>query len=113
MAEGGAGWQLLAEQVSAVLKDPPAVTLSQQQLCDYNGTYSDGGNHRDDPLRARRLRGRTHRAAIGQVPGGGADVFFVAGQPRTRRIFLRDAQGKVVGFVDRREGEDVRWNKTS
>jgi hypothetical protein len=40
------------------------------------------------------------------------DVFFVAGQPRTRRIFVRDAGGKVVGFVDRREGEDVRWTRT-
>ena len=39
------------------------------------------------------------------------DVFFVAGQPRTRRIFVRDAQGKVVAFVDRREGEDIRWNR--
>jgi len=28
-----------------------------------------------------------------------------------RRIFVRDAQGKVVAFVDRREGEDIRWNR--
>jgi hypothetical protein len=41
-----------------------------------------------------------------------ADVFFVAGEPRMRRIFLRDAQGKVMAFVDRREGEDIRWNRT-
>lgn len=39
------------------------------------------------------------------------DVFFVAGRPRTRRIFTRDSAGAVVGFVDRREGEDVRWKK--
>ena len=30
-----------------------------------------------------------------------------------RRIFLRDSRGKVVGFVDRREGEDIRWLKKS
>jgi hypothetical protein len=24
---------------------------------------------------------------------------------------VRDAQGKVVGFVDRREGEDIRWTR--
>jgi hypothetical protein len=40
-------------------------------------------------------------------------VFFAAGQPRTRRIFVRDAAGRIVGFVDRREGEDVRWTKQS
>jgi hypothetical protein len=39
------------------------------------------------------------------------DVFFVPGQPRTRRIFQRDSRGGIVGFVDRREGEDVRWVK--
>jgi hypothetical protein len=41
------------------------------------------------------------------------DLFFVPGQPRTRRIFTRDAAGRVDGFVDRREGEDVRWRRSS
>jgi hypothetical protein len=40
------------------------------------------------------------------------DVFFVAGQPRPRRIFTRDTAGAITGFVDRREGEDVRWQKS-
>ena len=53
--------------------------------------------------------GRPSTQYLAEVP----DVFFVAGQPRTRRIFLRDSLGKVVGFVDRREGEDVRWMKKS
>jgi hypothetical protein len=39
------------------------------------------------------------------------DVFFAPGQPRTRRIFERTAQGEVVSFVDRREGEDIRWSR--
>jgi hypothetical protein len=39
-------------------------------------------------------------------------VFFVAGQPRTRKIFQRDAAGKITGFVDRREGIDLVWKKT-
>ena len=37
------------------------------------------------------------------------DVFFEPGRPRTRRIFLRDAQGRISAFVDRREARDVRW----
>ena len=112
--KGGTGWQLLGEQVSAVLKDPPAVTLSQQQLCGYNGTYALTKEINatircaPDGLAAERT-GRPSAKYLAEV----ADVFFVVGQPRTRRIFLRDAQGRVVGFVDRREGEDVRWNKTS
>jgi hypothetical protein len=39
------------------------------------------------------------------------DVLFTPGQPRTRKIFQRDANGKVTGFLDRRGGEDVVWRR--
>lgn len=35
------------------------------------------------------------------------DVLFVAGKPRDRKIFRRDANNNIVDFVDRREGEDL------
>jgi ketosteroid isomerase-like protein len=104
------GWQLLAEQVAAVLKDPPSIKLTQQQLCEYSGTYSLTAEIATtiscaaDRLTAERS-GRKPTAYLAEVK----DVFFAAGQPRTRRIFVRDAQGKVIAFVDRREGEDIRW----
>lgn len=37
------------------------------------------------------------------------DVMFVPGQPRSRKIFQRDAAGRITGFADRREGRDVAW----
>jgi ketosteroid isomerase-like protein len=108
------GWQLLSEQVAAVLKDPPSIKLTQQQLCEYSGNYSLTAEITtkiactSDGLTAQRS-GRKPSSYLAEVK----DVFFVAGQPRTRRIFVRDAQGKVVAFVDRREGEDIRWNRQS
>jgi hypothetical protein len=42
-----------------------------------------------------------------------ADVFFLPGQPRSRRLFVRDETGKVIAMLDRREGEDIRWNRKS
>ena len=39
------------------------------------------------------------------------DVFFVSGQLRTRKIFDRDKAGRIVGFVDRREGSDLAWKR--
>ncbi len=39
------------------------------------------------------------------------DVFFVPGEPRTRRLFQRDATGRVTGFVERRESWDLRWTR--
>jgi len=106
------GWRLIAQQVSAVLKDPPAATLTTAQLCAYNGAYS---LTRDITATVRCTEGgltveRAGRPTVKYVPEV-LDAFFVAGQPRTRRIFLRDDQGRLTGFVDRREGEDVRWVK--
>lgn len=39
------------------------------------------------------------------------DVLFIAGQPRTRKIFQRDAEGNITGFVDRREARDLVWHR--
>jgi hypothetical protein len=52
-------------------------------------------------------QGRPDRTFVPESP----DVFFEPGAPRTRRMFQRDAQGQVTGFVDRREARDVVWKR--
>jgi hypothetical protein len=109
-----AGWRLVAQHVAAVLKDPPAVRLSQTQLCEYNGTYKLAAQIQArvactaDGLRVEReARPPTiYKAEL-------LDVFFAEGQPRSRRIFVRDSAGKIMGFVDRREGEDISWTRAN
>ena len=106
------GWRLVLRQTSAVLRDPPAVSLTRAQLCAYDGTYSLTA---DIVATVRCTEGgllfeRAGRPAVTYRPEV-LDVFFAPGQPRSRRIFLRDASGQVTGFVDRREGEDVRWTR--
>lgn len=106
------GWRLMAEHTSAVLKDPPAVKLTREELCAYAGVYQLTPDLKttitctDAGLTSERT-GRPPATYLPEV----RDVFFVAGQPRVRRIFMRDATGSVVGFGDRREGEDVRWKR--
>ena len=107
-----AGWKLIATQVLAVLEDPPAIALPKETLCAYNGTYrltteiTTKIACTEDALSSERT-GRKPATFKAEV----LDVFFQPGQPRTRRIFLRDEKGKVTAFVDRREGLDVRWVK--
>jgi hypothetical protein len=107
-----AGWKLLAEHTAAVLKDPPAIVLSRDELCAYGGVYALTPAIRttircdQDGLISERT-GRPPAKYSAEL----RDIFFVPGQPRTRRIFTRDAAGRVDGFVDRREGEDVRWKR--
>ena len=104
------GWRLMAQHTSAVLKDPPAIKLSQDELCAYSGRYQLTPEIQTsikcvaDGLEAERA-GRpsvTYRPEV-------RDLFFAPGQPRSRRIFQRGPDGSVVSFVDRREGEDIRW----
>jgi hypothetical protein len=38
-------------------------------------------------------------------------VLFAPGQPRSRKVFQRDAGGRITGFADRREARDVVWTR--
>ncbi len=110
--DSAGGWRLLAEQVLAVLKDPPAIRLDRAVLCGYAGRYAMTADIvatircADSTLVVER-EGRPNRTFLAEA----ADVFFEAGQPRTRRIFEHDAKGRVTGFVDRREARDVVWKR--
>lgn len=108
------GWRLLGGHIAAVLKDPPAITLSPEVLSEYEGVYSLTAEIeatirvRDGGLTAQR-EGRPDATYAAEL----RDMFFAPGQPRSRRIFTRDASGRVDGFVDRREGEDIRWSRSA
>jgi len=107
-----AGWSLIGQQTSAVLHDPPSVALSRADLCAYSGRYrltdtivATIACDADGLVATREGRPPSHyRAEV-------RDVFFAPGQPRSRRIFRRDAAGLITGFADRREGEDIVWRR--
>jgi uncharacterized protein DUF4440 len=108
------GWRLMAEQVLAVLKDPPTIHVDRATLCGFAGRYAMTTeivatiSCGDDRLIVSRA-GRPDRTFLPESP----DVFFEPGAPRTRRMFQRDGQGHVTGFVDRREARDVVWKRIS
>lgn len=108
----GGGWKLIARQVLAVPVDPPAIPLSRAKLAPLAGRYqlapgvvmtvSVDGDH----LVAER-EGRPRQELRAETD----TVFFVPGQPRTRKIFVRDGKGRVMELRDRREGHDLRWTR--
>ncbi len=108
-----AGWRLLASQVLAVLQDPPVHKLAAKTLCGYAGAYEltpdiKGTMRCDNDELLFERPGRPVRHYRPEL----LDLFFEPGEPRTRRIFMRDAQGVITGFVDRREARDIAWRKT-
>ena len=106
------GWRLLGSQVLAVHQDPPAATLDAATLCAYSGRYVLTPDisvtaHCDGAGLVFERAGRPNRTFLPELK----DQFFEPGQPRTRRLFQRDAEGAITGFVDRREERDILWRR--
>jgi hypothetical protein len=104
---------MIAGQVIAERTDPPAITLSPSQLRQYVGSYKlkDSEDIYSLELMKGHLVGTRGSRKAGAWSAEAQDVFFVPGDPRIRKIFQRDASGRVVGFVERRESWDIVWNK--
>ena len=106
------GWRLIAAQVVALRDDPPAIALPVSLLDEYVGTYALTPEvrytiRRDGDGLVGQRTGRDPEPLRAEV----ADVLFVPGRPRLRTIIQRGADGKVTGFVERRETWDVRWTR--
>ena len=108
------GWKMISSQTMAAQDDPPAVTLPAKVLDEYVGRYEAGSDYiyvierHGDELSAS-ANGSKPVALKAEL----RDVFFAAGQPRVRRIFQRDAKGRISGFVSRREGHDIVLKRVS
>jgi hypothetical protein len=105
-------WRLSLVHVYAVQKDPPAIDLPASAFAEYAGRYSGG----DDlayviQWDGKRLTGARQGRPSTPLRVDVRDVLFVSGQPRVRKIFQRNGDGKIKGFVDRREGEDLIWTR--
>jgi hypothetical protein len=107
-------WKLALVHVYVVAKDPPAVALATAALDEYAGRYSAAEDllyviRRDGNQLVGGREGGTPHPLLAESP----DVFFVAGQPRTRMIFTRNDAHKIDAFVDRREGEDLTFTRVA
>jgi hypothetical protein len=111
--ERAGGWKLIAAQVLAEKTDPPAIALTPKQIAQYVGTYR---LRNSEPTYTLALdNGALVGTRNGRKPAvwnaEAADVFFIKGDPRIRKIFQRDASGRITGFVERRESWDIVWDR--
>jgi ketosteroid isomerase-like protein len=106
------GWRLIGSQTIALRTDPPAVTLSRQQMAEYVGRYAV------DPTKVYEIRmkdgglegqeaGRPAEVLRAELP----DLLFVPGKPRYRKVFQRGPGGHITGFAERREAWDLVWTR--
>ena len=105
-------WKLVAMQTIALRRDPPAVALPGALMDSYVGTYRAGPDYTYTITQSGgRLYGATNDSKLVESLAEIADVLFTPGQPRTRKIFQRNAAGKITGFVSRREERDLVFTK--
>jgi hypothetical protein len=108
----GGRWRLVASQVLVRLQDPAPATVDPKTFDAYVGRYdlsptvSYTVTREGDALFGTRS-GRPKQPLLPETE----TVFFTPGAPRTRKIFVRDASGKVVRVVDRRDGRDLVWTR--
>jgi hypothetical protein len=105
-------WKLHLIHTYAMLHDPPALDLPGKTLQEYVGRYSGGSDlvfliQWDGKQLVAGRPGKPMKPLQVEVK----DVLFIPGQPRIRKIFQRDADGKITGFVDRRESWDLVWRR--
>lgn len=106
-------WRLVASQVLVRLQDPaPASIVDKRAYADYVGRYDLSPSVSFTVRReGDRLFGQRNLRAEQELLPETDTVFFTAGAPRTRKIFVRDATGKVARIIDRRDGRDLVWTR--
>jgi hypothetical protein len=106
------GWRMVASQVFVVPTDPAAASVDPKVYDKYVGVYELTPTVTYTITReANKLFGqRTGRDKQELLPEADS-VFFISGEPRSRRVFTSDASGRVIELRDRRDGRDLIWTR--
>ena len=105
-------WRLVATQVMAVPNERKPAAVDPKSLDAYVGEYQIAPQVTYTVTReGDRLFGqRTGRAREELLPLC-TDIFYRKGVWRGEKVFERDTQGRVARMLDRRENNDLVWQK--
>jgi Domain of unknown function (DUF4440) len=106
-------WKLVLSHVYVAAKAPPAIRLPANELDEYVGRYQAGPGvvavvgREGDHLTIRDRKNKPAKPLLAEAQ----DLLFVPSEPRFHDLIQRDKTGKITGFIQRREGEDVHWTR--
>jgi len=104
-------WQIVAEQALRYYEDPAVGRPELTKYSDYVGVYElEPGKTievtRDGDALFSQRNGRAKESLLQEA----GDLFFRK-DVEGRRLFRRDASGKVDALIDRRNNEELVWRK--
>jgi hypothetical protein len=105
-------WQIIAGQMLRYYEDPAPGAIDRADYQNYAGTYelapgiTRSVSVREQVLSMQRV-GRAEERLIPEAHG----IFFRKGI-EGRILFRRDSSGKVDALIDRRNNEDIVWERT-
>jgi ketosteroid isomerase-like protein len=96
----GAVWKMIGSETLTLQQDPVAVMLDGKALDEYVGSYEAGANMKFTfEHRGGNLIASLNDGAETEQKAQARDIFFTPGHGATPKVFQRDDDGKITGFI--------------
>jgi hypothetical protein len=105
-------WLLRLVHTDRIRINPPPIALSARQIDELTGTYQSPNGTYIIRRNGNRIMGGKPGAPFTELKAETRDVLFQPDNVYRRRVFQRDADGHVTGFIDRDENVDRPWVRT-
>lgn len=105
----GGEWRLRLVHTDRIRRNPRPVALTAQDIDQLVGTYRNADATYRIERRDLDVTGQRSGAQPQVLKAEARDVLFQPENVYVRKVFQRDAGGKVTGFVDRDENSDRLW----
>lgn len=111
MKEKG-GWKMIGSETVALREDPAAIALDQRTLEEYVGTYeAPQGMDITFTRHGDRLLASLNGGSPVAQEVQARDILFSPGQGTTPKVFQRDANGGITGFIYLRGNHSLTFKR--
>lgn len=105
-------WQMVASHISVLPSERKAVSVSPKRLESLVGQYElSPGNTYTIMIEGDKLIGQRSGRSKEELLAADENTFFPKGTVRGEKVFVRDASGRTLKMLDRRENNDLVWTK--
>jgi hypothetical protein len=105
-------WQLVASHVSVLPSERKAVSVNAKRSEKLVGEYElSPGTTYTITIEGNKIIGQRSGRPKEELLAADEHTFFPKGSVRGEKVFVEDASGRTVRMLDRRENNDLVWNK--